>query len=95
MIKKFEEFVNENMSTSKENVAKILDAKKTFYSKRRLVSFLIDSSLVEGLFPYAHVSNNMYSLDGNEHYFPQRMFLVLAVIFYLKCTSFQNVSHQG
>jgi hypothetical protein len=35
MIPTFEQFVNENtMRTPKENVAKILDAKKTFYSKK-------------------------------------------------------------
>ncbi len=37
MIKTFEQFVNENMNsmrTSKEDVAEILDAKKTFYSKK-------------------------------------------------------------
>ena len=35
MIPTFEQFVNENtMRTQKEDVAKILDAKKTFYSKK-------------------------------------------------------------
>lgn len=40
MIKKFEQFVNENMLTMRtkkeqeENVAEILNAKKTFYSKK-------------------------------------------------------------